>query len=75
MGFVTYKYLDIFDEIFNINTLFGIFMQGLFSGLIGIFCGIVLLKLLKNKEIDEVWSALHKKFWKAKVIGPDPEVS
>jgi putative peptidoglycan lipid II flippase len=74
MGFVAYKYLDIFDDIFNINTFFGIFMQGLLSGLIGIFCGIVLLKLLKNREIDEVWRALHKKFWKAKVIGPDPEV-
>lgn len=74
MGFVAYRYLDIFDEIFNINTFWGIFMQGLFSGLIGIFCGVVLLKLLKNKEIDEVWTALHKKFWRAKVIGPDPEV-
>ncbi len=74
MGFVAYRYLDIFDEVFNINTFWGIFMQGLFSGLIGIFCGVVLLKLLKNKEIDEVWTALHKKFWRAKVIGPDPEV-
>ncbi len=75
MGFVAYKYLNIFDDIFNINTLLGIFLQGLFSGIIGIFCGVVLLKLLKNKEVDEMWKALHRKFWKAKVIGPDPEVS
>ncbi len=74
MGFVAYRYLDIFDDILDINTFWGIFLQGLFSGLIGIFCGVVLLKLLKNREIDEVWRALHKKFWKAKVIGPDPEV-
>ncbi len=74
MGFMAYKYLDIFDEIFDINTFWGIFLQGFFSGVIGLFCGIVLLKLLKNKELEEMWRALHKKFWKAKVIGPDPEV-
>ena len=74
LGFVTYKYLDIFDELFDINTFWGIFSQGLFSGLIGIFCGFIMLKLLCNKEIEEMWQALHKKIWKAKVIGPDPEV-
>ncbi len=74
MGFVAYKFLAVFDDVFNINTLLGIFLQGLLSGLIGIAVGIVLLKALKSKEMDEMWSALHRKFWKAKVIGPDPEV-
>jgi len=74
MGFVAHKFLMVFDDVFNVNTLFGIFMQGFVSGTIGILCCIAVLKLLKNKEIDEMWAALHKKFWKAKVICPDPEV-
>lgn len=71
MGVVSYLCLNILDKIFNINTLLGIFSQGLVSGLIGIFVFILILKLLKNNEIVEVWKTLHKKIWKAQPIAPD----
>ena len=71
MGYVTYKSLSIFDTVFNINTLFGIFLQGFLSGIIGIISAILVLYLLHSKELAEVWSTLHKKIWKAKVIVPD----
>ena len=71
MGFVAYLGLNVFDNIFNLNTLIGIFSQGLFSGLIGIFALVLTLKILKNKEIDEIWKTMHKKIWKAKPIAPD----
>lgn len=75
MGFVAYIGLNIFDKIFNLNKLMGIFSQGLFSGLIGIFALILTLKILKNKELDEIWKTMHKKIWKAKPIAPDvPEL-
>lgn len=75
MGFVAYLSLNIFDNIFNLNTLIGVFSQGLFSGLIGILALVLTLKLLKNKEIDEIWRTLHHKIWKAKPIAPDvPEL-
>ncbi len=74
MGFVAYRCLNIFDDIFNINTFWGIFLQGLFSGLIGILFGVAMLRVLKSVELEEIWKALHHKFWKASVIGPDPEV-
>jgi peptidoglycan biosynthesis protein MviN/MurJ (putative lipid II flippase) len=74
MGFVTYLFLDIFDSIFNIKTLFGIFMQGLSSGIIGIVTAVATLFILKNQELGEVWSALHKKIWKVKVVVPDAEL-
>lgn len=70
MGFVVYIGLNIFDNVFNINKLFGIFFQGLFSGLLGIFVIILILKILKNKEVDEIWITMHKKIWKAKPIAP-----
>ena len=73
MGFISYRALNVFDKIFNLETLPGIFFQGFFAGLIGIAVGIVILILLKNQEIKEVWLTLHHKIWKAKPIAPEPE--
>ncbi|MEK7120572.1 MAG: murein biosynthesis integral membrane protein MurJ [Patescibacteria group bacterium] len=70
-GFVTYQFLDVFDEVFNINTLVGIFSQGFFSGILGIIFGIFVLKILGNVELEEIWRALHHKFWKTPVIIPE----
>ncbi|MFA7216957.1 MAG: murein biosynthesis integral membrane protein MurJ [Candidatus Paceibacterota bacterium] len=74
MGFVAYKFLDVFDDIFNLETLRGIFFQGFFSGIIGISTGVIVLYLLKSTELREVWKTLHKKIWKAKIVGPDAEL-
>ncbi|MBA3733447.1 hypothetical protein H0W91_03680 [Patescibacteria group bacterium] len=75
MGFVTYNSLFFFDNIFDIDTLVGIFLQGFLSGLIGIGIAIVILYLMSNQEINEVWKTLHKKIWKAKVIVPDLDLN
>jgi len=71
MGFVAYVGLNIFDDIFNINTVAGIFLQGLCSGLLGIFAGVLVLKILKSVEFEETVKTLHKKFWKVRPIAPD----
>jgi putative peptidoglycan lipid II flippase len=75
MGFVTYNCLGIFANNFNLNTLLGIFMQGLLSGIVGIICSVIVLILLKNQELHEVWGTFHKRIWKAKVVAPDAELS
>jgi peptidoglycan biosynthesis protein MviN/MurJ (putative lipid II flippase) len=74
MGYVTYKMLYVFDNIFDVNTLTGIFLQGFISGVIGIISAIIILYLLKSTELIEVWSTLHKKIWKVKVVPPDAEL-
>ncbi|MFA5934632.1 MAG: lipid II flippase MurJ [Candidatus Paceibacterota bacterium] len=71
MGFVAYMGLNIFDNIYNINTLIGIFLQGFSAGVLGIISALVVLKLLGSVELDEIWKAFHKKFWKAKTTIPD----
>lgn len=73
MGFVSYLFLGVFAKIFDINTFLGIFLQGFFSGVLGIVAGVMILKLMKNREIEEVGKALHSKFWKARAIAPDKE--
>ncbi len=64
MGFVAYLFLTVFSKVFDLNTLPGIFAQGLFAGLIGILAGVLVLLALKNKELKEVYKALHVRIWK-----------
>lgn len=78
MGYVSYISLGVFDMFFHslidISTTLGIFLQGFVAGITGLIVFVILLMLLKNKEIVEVWSALHRKIWKAKVVAPDATV-
>lgn len=74
MGFVAYKFLNIFDKVFDLSTLFGIFMQGLLAGLIGIAVGIFVLIITKNEEIRKVWETLRRKIWGTEVITQDQEL-
>jgi len=73
LGLVSHQALDIFDDVFNINTFVGIFAQGLLSGVIGIAAGILALVALKNREVSEAWQTLHHKFWKVHTIAPEQE--
>ncbi|TAK56975.1 murein biosynthesis integral membrane protein MurJ [Patescibacteria group bacterium] len=68
MGYVAYWGLNIFDMIFDIRTLWGIFMQGFCAGIAGIIAGIFILKLLDSRELAEVWKTLHQKIWKVEVL-------
>ena len=71
MGFISYKSLGFFDNILNINTGKGILLQGLFSGLIGITAGVIVLAVFKNKELFDIWNALKNKFWRNRVVVPE----
>jgi len=71
IGIVSYLGLSFFDNIFNINTGLGIFLQGFASGIIGIISGVLVLILLKNKEFYLVINALTKKFWKKNIVSPE----
>ncbi len=71
MGLASYIGLNIFDNIFNLEKVFGVFMQGLLAGLFGIVIGIITLKLLNNQELKEIWRTLHHKIWKAKPLPVD----
>lgn len=74
MGFFTYTGLNIFAEVINTSSLFGIFLQGFLSAIVGILSLITALYILDSKELHEGWKAFHTKFWKAKVIASDPEI-
>ena len=64
IGYVSYLGLNIFDDFLNLDTGIGIFLQGLFSGIVGLIVGVIVLKLMKSEELNQVISSLKKKIWK-----------
>lgn len=72
MGYVAFLGLRLFAIIFPLTKVWGVFLQGLCAGLIGLVVGVLMLLILKNPELQEVWRTLHHKIWKAKV--PPAEV-
>ncbi len=69
MGFITHQFLNLFDNVFDINTFWGIFAQGFLSGILGIIAGITLLIILDNQEIKEIRRSLLRRFWRSPIIG------
>ena len=67
MGYSAFLSLRIFAGIFPMTKIWGVFMQGLASGLIGIGVLVITLIILQNKEFAEVWRALHHRIWKVPV--------
>ena len=73
LGLVTYNALGFFDNFLDLNTFWGILGQGFLSGILGIITAILILYLLKNEELSQIWRTIHTKFWKTRVISPAQE--
>lgn len=73
MGYVTFLSLRFFNIFLPLTKAWNVFLQGFFAGIVGIIVGIIVLVLLKNREIKEVWATLHHKFWKSNVVVPGQE--
>lgn len=71
MGAMTYLSLNAFSHLFNDDRAFGILGLGLTSGIIGIFSGIIVLKVLKNQDYILVSKSITRKIFKAKVLGEE----
>jgi putative peptidoglycan lipid II flippase len=72
MGYATFLSLRVFAAIFPLTKVWGVFLQGFCAGIVGLIVLVIVLVILKNKEINEVWNTLHHKIWKVKV--PPAEV-
>lgn len=72
-GLVAYEFLEVLGLHLNLNTLQGIFLQGLGAGIVGIITWWLILEISGNEDIREVRHALGRKFWKAGMIIPGKE--
>ncbi len=68
MGVVGYWMLQMLSFAVNQNTLWGVLLQGFVAGVVGIIAGGIILKLLKNSDMEDFHKTLTKRFWKAKVV-------
>jgi putative peptidoglycan lipid II flippase len=72
MGYVAFLSLRVYSLVFPLTKVWGLFLQGLCAGLTGIVILVLVLKLLNNRELEDVVTTLHKKIWKTPV--PPAEV-
>jgi putative peptidoglycan lipid II flippase len=73
ISFVTYLGLNFFSPIFGTTTLWGVLLQGLLSGALGLGAGVLTLRLLRNEELAELQKTIRTKFWRTRVIAPSQE--
>jgi putative peptidoglycan lipid II flippase len=57
-GSAAYAALSATGNSFNLDTVLGVFGQGAVGGVVGLVCTILVLLLLRNPEIKEVWAAV-----------------
>ncbi len=62
-GYAAYLSLRWFAPMFGLTTLMGVFLQGLCAGVVGIAAIVLVLKMLKSPELDDIHEALIGKVW------------
>ncbi len=73
-GFTAFRFLYVFDDYFNLDTVSGVFFQGLSAGVIGILLGLGILLVLGNKEVEEVYRSIRSKISKDQnILLPDTD--
>jgi putative peptidoglycan lipid II flippase len=72
MGYAAYLSLRIFAAVFPLTKVWGVFLQGFCSAIVGLIVLIISLIIVRNQQIVDVWTTLHHKIWKVAV--PPAEV-
>ncbi|MDB5204888.1 MAG: hypothetical protein JWP09_916 [Candidatus Taylorbacteria bacterium] len=73
LGISAYFVLGGSSYVLETKTLAGIFSQGFVAGMVGLIVWFITLKLLGNKEIDEMVKSIKGKVWKVAVVAPEKE--
>lgn len=73
-GFAAYGTLGVLDDMVNLMTFWGVFVQGFVAGVVGIIAAAMVLKIVKNREYGEAVRSIRARFWREKaVVAPSPE--
>jgi len=73
MGAVSFFFLRVLDNLFDIHTAVGVFLQGFAAGVFGIAVWYASLRFAGNRELKEITGSLKQKFWQTPVIAPEPK--
>lgn len=69
-GGASYAALIFLASFFDLNTLWGIFIQGFLAGITGIAVGVLVLIFLGNKELEEFWLSVKSRWEKEDILPP-----
>lgn len=72
-GGVMYVVLRLTVLFFDTTHFVGILSHGALAAFAGAGTDVLLLRVLRNRELSEIVEALKKRFWKSSVIAPEPE--
>ncbi len=72
-GFCAYTTLNFYAVGIEADTLLTIFFQGLFAGTVGLCGALITYYVLRSPELGEAYSALHRRLFKTKTVGPQDE--
>lgn len=72
-GFCAYAGLNFMSNLVNLNTVAGIFTQGLTAGILGIFAYIASMRLMGSGELADVASVAVRKIKNASIVEDDTE--
>ncbi len=61
IGLTSYISLSFFGLFFDLDSFYGVFFQGLFSGVIGILVGGLFLWLIRSAEFERILSAFIRR--------------
>jgi putative peptidoglycan lipid II flippase len=74
VAFVTsFLMLNILDDVFDLDTFWGIFSQGFIAGIAGLTFASIFFFFIGNREFETVVETLKTKFWKTKPLSPEVE--
>jgi putative peptidoglycan lipid II flippase len=70
-GVTAYFLLNFLSHYLNLQTVAGIFAQGLLAGLGGLFINGLALWILGSEEFLDIGRAVHHKFWRGEALVPE----
>jgi putative peptidoglycan lipid II flippase len=73
LGFAAYQGLRWFRLSFDSDTFFGVLIPGVLSGMLGVIAWAFLLRLMKNRELEEAALSFRRKFWRSRPIAAEQE--
>lgn len=72
-GFVAYIMLYVLGPVFGLETVTGVFMQGLIAGVAGILACILVLRMLKSNELREITRTIRERNKPPTPVAPEPQ--
>ncbi len=67
-GSSAYVVLGVYSIFIELDTLINVLIQGVLAGLVAVLMNVLVLILLKNKEIKTVLETVKRRFWKIQIM-------